>query len=817
MIRRVTGGPRARLREFARRARLAVQYERRLRAGALPIDDCTVVYESFAGNGMLCNPEAIFRAALAADDLRHLRHVWALSDLDRYAATIAEFADNPLVTFVKRGSSRYFRALATAKYLVNNATFPNPFGKRAEQVYLNTWHGTPLKAMGYDVPGGALDAGNVVRNFVSADYLLAPNEATEQMYLSAYRMRNIFRGQLITEGTPRIDRQFADDTDRNQIRRRLAARGVSVDGPAKVLLYAPTWHGDFYAPTDDVAQLRDVVATLTAGTGGKYRVLLKVHQSVYQHARNDSQLRGVLVPNDIPSNDVLAITDVLVTDYSSIFIDFLATGRPIVFYAPDLDEYAVTRGLYVPAAQWPGPVCRDVDDLVERINVTGSGTGNDPAVAFADAYAAARERYCVREDGHAARRIVDIMFRDGAKRYRVRGGFADGRNPVLINVGGMLANGITTSALALLDNIDHDRYDVSVAFPHTTSPERLQLIGQINPRVRLFPQPASMNGSKLRVRALAAVNGRSPRRRQVLASGYADLMRAEWHRSFGASRFDAVVDFSGYEPYWIKLLASRPSGTMCIWLHNDIHAELSNQNRAPRLRARVRAAVALYRTADHLVSVSAALDEVNRAKLAAWAAPDQFTHARNTINADRVRRMAGQPNPLQLAEGVPTFVTAGRLSPEKNHERLVRAFAIVHRTDANSRLVILGAGPQLDRLRALVVELELSSSVIVAGHQPNPYPVMAAADCFVLSSDYEGQPMALLEALILGLPVVTTSFDSVRDALSEGTGLVVPRDVDALAKGMHSFLRGEVPTGTFDPDEYNAQAMAEFYRAIGAI
>jgi CDP-glycerol glycerophosphotransferase len=816
MIRLVMGGPRARLRGIARRATLAVQYERRLRARRLPIDDRTVVYESFAGNGMLCNPEAIFRAALAADDLHHLHHVWALADFDEYAATIAEFADNPRVSFVKRGSSRYYRALATAKYLVNNATFPDPFGKRAAQIYLNTWHGTPLKAMGYDVPHGAMSTGNVVRNLVSADYLLAPNRDTEEMYLSGYRMANVFRGRMIAEGTPRIDRQFGDEAARAHVRSLLTQHGVAVHETDEVLLYAPTWKGNFYAPTDDIVQLRELVESLAARTGSKYRVLLKVHQQVFQHARNDSRLRGILVPNDIPSNDLLAITDVVVTDYSSIFIDFLATGRPVLFYAPDLDDYAVSRGLYLPPEQWPGPICRDVDQLVERVNAIGTGTNDDPQVAFADAYAAARDRYCTREDGRASARIVDIVFRGATNGYDLRAGFADGRSPILINVGGMLANGITASALSLLDNLDHNRYDVSVSFPHTTMPERLQMIDRINPQVRLFPQPASLNGSKLRIRMLAAVNGRSARRRQVLRSGYTELMRAEWHRSFGASRFDAVVDFSGYEPYWIKLLASRPSGGFAIWLHNDIHAELSNAARAARLRERVRGAVALYRTADHLVSVSEALNEVNRTKLAGWASADQFTYARNTINAERVRRMAEEVSAIPPVASVRTFVTAGRLSPEKNHVRLVRAFAIVHAANPDTRLVILGSGPQLGRLRALVDELELSGAVLLAGHQPNPYPMLAQSDCFVLSSDYEGQPMALLEALILGMPVVTTAFDSVRGALTDGGGLVVARDVDALAAGMQRFLAGEVPAEKFDPAAYNEQAMAEFYRAIGS-
>ncbi|MDQ1607882.1 MAG: CDP-glycerol glycerophosphotransferase, partial [Microbacteriaceae bacterium] len=102
------------------------------------------------------------------------------------------------------------------------------------------------------------------------------------------------------------------------------------------------------------------------------------------------------------------------------------------------------------------------------------------------------------------------------------------------------------------------------------------------------------------------------------------------------------------------------------------------------------------------------------------------------------------------------------------------------------------------------------------GQQRNPHAIMAAADCFVLSSDYEGQPMVILEALVLGLPIVTVEFASAKNALPAGFGSVVPQTDDGLAEGLAAFLRGEVPTGAFDHVAYNRKAVEEFYQAIGA-
>lgn len=797
-----------------------------------PVDPKVVFYESFGGNGMLCNPEAIFRALKDDPEFAGLRHVWALTSKQGNPAAMSEFARDSTVRFVRPGTTGYYRALATSGYLINNATFPPEFGKRTGQVYLNTWHGTPLKRMGFDIGDPASRVGNVIRNFLNADFLLAANRfMVEQMYEEAHRLRQLYRGRIIEEGYPRIDRQFLSESEKDATRQRLGASGLDI-GDRRIILYAPTWKGtNFNRPEDDARELIERVVELNSLIDTeRYVVLLKTHQVVHAFAAHLPQIRRFLVPNEVPTNLVLGITDVLVTDYSSIFFDFLATGRPIAFLVPDIGDYSGYRGLYLTPDDWPGPVTETVAELAGELR-TIDESGMKPDVLRR--YENARERFVAHEDGNATARVIDIVFRGNMAGYRIAPATRDDRKSVLINAGGMRPNGITTSLLNLLDAVDYTALDVSVIFPTSYNPLVLDKQRQLNPRVRQFSRTGGMNGSKVnRLRRSIAFRRGDLRAHQANAM-QRQLWDDEWTRCFGASLFDYVIDFSGYGPFAATLLLHAPWAERSIWLHNDLAADAHRVTRGRRRHLRdLNAIFSLYRDYDHLVSVSPSLNQINAANLGRYAERSKFTSAPNLVNEERILSqaaldldgVAGDPSTgavptwatdLDQESPVTTFVTVGRLSPEKNHARLLRAFALVHARDSQTRLLIIGSGPLRERLEALVEQLGLTDSVRLLGHQSNPYAVMAHCDCFVLSSDYEGQPMVLLEALVLQLPVVTVAFGSVRDTLPEGAGLVVPPEVESLADGMAAFLSEGVSATRFDATSYNQKGVAAFARAVG--
>ena len=96
-------------------------------------------------------------------------------------------------------------------------------------------------------------------------------------------------------------------------------------------------------------------------------MLVKVHPYLYKDALKIKRLKPYLIPDYFDTNEILAIVDLMITDYSSIFFDYLVTNKPIVFYTPDLDEYQSSRGMYIANRDLPGPVVHHIEDVITAI------------------------------------------------------------------------------------------------------------------------------------------------------------------------------------------------------------------------------------------------------------------------------------------------------------------------------------------------------------------------------------------------------------------------------------------------------------------
>ena len=249
---------------------------------------------------------------------------------------------------------------------------------------------------------------------------------------------------------------------------------------------------------------------------------------------------------------------------------------------------------------------------------------------------------------------------------------------------------------------------------------------------------------------------------------------------------------------------------------NQFSVALNPDNKFDRLLPKL--ARRWYREADSIIAVS----EGVRADLAATLAipADEIVPILNPVDLLRIRGLCEQ-QPAEADDWPPAepFVLAvGKLTPQKDYETLLRAFARVRKRHP-VRLVILGEGHEEGNLRSLAAELGIAGHVQLPGHVRNPYAWMRQARVFVLTSAWEGCPNVLLEALACGCPVVSTDCPSgPREILDNGRyGKLVPvRDPAAMASAMEAVLDGEAagepPASALG--DYTVERVADRYLAV---
>ncbi|KIQ97617.1 CDP-glycerol glycerophosphotransferase family protein [Lysobacter sp. A03] len=765
----------------------------------LPIQRRTIVYESFNGASMGSNPYAIFMELIDRPDFSGWTHVWALKDKNSVPAHIRARQN---VVLVSRQSDLYRRYLATAQYLINDVTFPYWFVRRPEQRYLNTWHGTPLKCLGKHMPGEFLSHSNIARNLLQATHLISPNRHTTNVLLEGYDISGICNAKLAETGYPRIDRMLQMDAGSKE---RLKQR-LGLDDGRPVVLYAPTWRGLHGAPGFDVERL---VGDLSAMAQLPCQLVFRGHQLV-ESAVSKTDLPAILAPQNIDTGELLAVTDVLVTDYSSILFDFLPAERPIICYAYDAEEYQKERGLYFELDELPGTVCCTTESLVEALaHEIRKPDGKS------ERYKAAREKFSPHEDGEATNRTIEFFFQDSTSS--VVSTVADTRSSILFYEGQFIPNGITSSFLNLMKELSISNcYRVAIAADpgliaaderrkekFSQLPDNVQVIGRVG-RMILDPEESWL------VRRFGALHDvEVPEMKAILAGAY----QREYLRIFSDAKFDALVNFEGYSSFWMQTLAFAPAGPRRVsYLHNDMRSEQAV--RLPYLST----IFPIYRNYDALVSVSEDMSRTNCESLSESVGipANKFVACINSIDVESIRSLALQEPPEELERWFTgkTFVTIGRMSPEKDHSKLIDAFAGIHREFPDARLLIIGDGPLRNELEVQIASMGMKDVVLLAGQHSNPFPILRRSDCFVLSSNHEGQPMVLLEAMVLGKPIVATDISGNRGVLKDGHGVLVDNSSEGLREGMLLFMCNPAKVKPFDAAGYQADARRMFSEVV---
>ncbi|MCR3921614.1 MAG: CDP-glycerol glycerophosphotransferase family protein [Firmicutes bacterium] len=802
----------------------------------LPVKDDLILYESSYGRGMICNPYAIFKAMMQDELFEQFQHVWVLEDLTEHQDLIQAYQDMPNVSFVERDTEAYLAYLVTAKYLINNTSFSSYFAKKKGQIYINTWHSITVKKLGFDIPNGKIASGNMVRNLLAADYIMSANRFTTQIFKEAYKLEGLYEGRIIENGYPRND--LVLQTPRPAMLQRLTAAGVAVDETKKIILYAPTWRGEnYFKPEDSISDYLQVLTTLTQQiNSAEYQVLVKPHPAVYKHLAEAKSMTA-FIPAHLDTNELLSVVDILISDYSSIYFDFMLTQRPILFYIPDILQYQENRGVYFSLAELPGPATKDLADISRWINEI-----DEVKRQYQDIYTTTKAWACEHDDGQVASKMVDILFKHNLQPYHVLPPLRTTKKKLLLYAGALKTNGVTFSLLSLLQRLDYNKFDVSLIVPKPKEQDVTENVAKIPAQVRVLARTAAYNATlteDIRYQFVRTFGIGTPLLKKLFPQ---QLFAREFQRCFGDSRFDYIVDFSGYGPFFNYLMMQAQDAKRIIWQHNDLLRDkdrmVAGQEKAYRERQTgIRAVFSLYEHYDKIVSCGKAIMEVNRKNLATSKTDHKFTYATNTTDFQRIitglqqeasLELDGMPYLIQarvsdrsgMIQGdiiklpIPTninFVTMGRLSPEKNQQNLIKAFARVYQENPHCRLYIVGEGDLRPTLEKLIARLKLKTVVFLPGNLDNPFIVLKACHCFVFPSHFEGQGLAVLEARMVGLPILVADFPAARDVCVDDGQMVIRQDEQSIYLGLTAFLAGQVPADYhFDPEAYNRRCYEEF-------
>ena len=378
----------------------------------LPINNKLFFIESFQGRNLSDNPKALYLEMLNNPHYQDFEFVISLKELP---LSKHEYYHNERTTIVISKSSEYYCLLAQAKYIIANSVFDLSFKKRAEQIYLQTWHGTPLKKLGFDLDTkGSNDVNKPwqIREMYKQDakrydLICSPSTFFTKHITSAFALAKWYDKSIVVEtGYPRTD-FIINHTDKD-----IAAIKEKYNLPKnkKIILYAPTWREDNHSIKDGYQfDLKLDLEALRQELADDYIIILRIHYliSKYLKIENDDFVYDLSNVDDIAK--LYVISDLLITDYSSALFDYALLKRPMIYFMYDYEKYKnETRGFYFDVKTLPGPIVETNEQLLAQLTNI-----DDVKKSYANEIIEFNKTYNYLEDGNSSQRVIEKLIEKG--------------------------------------------------------------------------------------------------------------------------------------------------------------------------------------------------------------------------------------------------------------------------------------------------------------------------------------------------------------------------------------------------------------------
>ena len=316
-----------------------------------------------------------------------------------------------LITTLQQENDVYKKMIPIAKeksnIIANNDLLALQEITDKEQVFVETWHGTPLKRLVFDQEEVTAASPKYKLEFYKQrkdwDYLISANDFSTETFRRCF----MYEGEMLDVGYPRNDILYSENIDElsSNIKQKL-----NIPHDKKVVLYAPTWRDDeYYGKGKYKFTLKLDLELLRERLSDEYVILLRTHQYIAD-ALDISGLEGfaynVSKYDDI--SELYLISDICITDYSSVFFDYANLRRPMLFYTYDIEKYrSQLRGFYIDMeTELPGPLLYTSEEVLNAIiNIDKI---NDQ---YKEKYEEFYNRFCHLDDGNASKKVVERVFR----------------------------------------------------------------------------------------------------------------------------------------------------------------------------------------------------------------------------------------------------------------------------------------------------------------------------------------------------------------------------------------------------------------------
>ncbi|MCF1685399.1 CDP-glycerol glycerophosphotransferase family protein [Tetragenococcus halophilus] len=373
-------------------------------ATVFPVRKDIVLFETFNGKLPSDNPYAVYQELVKQADKANL--YWGIKK-----SLIKEAKQQfPELNLIPRFSVKWLWLTTRANFWVFNSRMPNWLKKNKDTIYVQTWHGTPLKKLGADIQDVAMPGTNTEQyknNFIREanrwDYLIAPNEYSEKIFKQAFQFQN----NVLEIGYPRND-ELVNNKNNQKLQDELKEKIIGKKS-GRVILYAPTWRDDYFIKKGSYKfympfNLEKIVNCLDKDD----ILIIRPHYLVGDSIDIKGYEDRVKICIDENINELYLISDLLITDYSSVMFDFAILQRPMLFYPYDMAHYKEKlRGFYLDYNEVPGPIAEDEEKLYEFIrNFVSQGQFSG--------YESKKERFeqlfCSWENGEASQKITRLIL-----------------------------------------------------------------------------------------------------------------------------------------------------------------------------------------------------------------------------------------------------------------------------------------------------------------------------------------------------------------------------------------------------------------------